>query len=206
MSDDAEVARAPAIADIKVRMTADERKLLERLLSNSRRYLEFGSGGSTELAVALGCRKILSVESSADWVAALSEKPLIREALERQQLIFELVSIGPVRDWGFPKNSASVKKWPNYYLSPFQNYQIPFDFILIDGRFRKACAYASWAYMSDDTVVAIHDYTQRDSLSEIEKFFNVEECVDSLVVLSKKQKVLPRTFFTAAIRDMLEPW
>lgn len=190
---------------IKVRMSPAERARLERLIAKAQFYLEFGSGGSTELAIALGCRKILSVESSAEWIEQMSEKPAVREALASRQLTFEYIDVGPVRAWGFPRNNSQIRNWPEYYLRPFIKYEWPFDFILIDGRFRKACAYASWAFIKEKAIVAIHDYTHRDDLSEIEKFFNVEESIDSLIVLSKKQKVLPQTFFSSVLKDMLDP-
>lgn len=190
---------------IHIRMSKPERELLEKLLEGKKYYLEFGCGGSTELALEMGCRKVVSVESSAEWIAQLSEKPRIREALDVKRLIFERADLGPVSDWGFPAGPSRIKNWPDYYLAPFIKHQIAYQFILIDGRFRKACAYASWAFMDDDAVVAVHDYVHRDGFSEIEKFFNVEGVAGSLVVLSKKTKVLPRTFYSAALKTMLDP-
>ncbi len=49
-------------------MEASEQALLETFLRSSRRYMEFGSGGSTVLAAGLVAESVVSVDSSTEWI------------------------------------------------------------------------------------------------------------------------------------------
>ena len=53
----------------------------------------------------------------------------------------EYINIGPVGDFSYPllKNKNKIKKYIQSIDKEFQNEKFP-DFILIDGRFRVACA------------------------------------------------------------------
>ena len=185
-------------------MSVKERNLFEKSLEHKPFYLEYGCGGSTEIAVALGCKAIVAVDSDINWIDSLKQKPPIAERIAKGTLFFEYVDIGPVGAWGFPKDSSKIRNWPNYVLAPYQHpYQ--FDFILVDGRFRNACAYAAWAFMTDDTVMAVHDYTVRRQYYDIEKFFNIVEQVDSLILLKKKEKITMRSLYTSVMTHMFMP-
>jgi hypothetical protein len=191
--------------NIELRMTGRERALFERSVEKSATYLEFGCGGSTEIAVALGCRAVVSVEADRTWIDALRQKPTIQEAIARRQLFLEYVDIGPVGSWSFPKDDSKIRNWPTYFLTPFVKYDFSYDLILVDGRFRNACAYASYAFMADDAVLAIHDYTTRSSYFDIEKFFELQELADTLAIFKKKEKIHLRSLYTSILSNFFSP-
>jgi hypothetical protein len=190
---------------IGIRMSPRELELFKRSLAGKHCYLEFGCGGSTELAVMSACEKIVSVESDLNWIKHLTARPLIAEAMRNNRLRFEHVDIGPAGDWGFPKDDSKIRNWPYYFLTPFLKYPLSYDFILVDGRFRKACAYASYHFMDKDAFMAVHDYQLRYHYSEIEKFFNLVDEVDSLVILRKKEKIVYRNLYVAVLSSIFEP-
>ena len=131
---------APAIPDMDpeflVRFT--------ELLSRSRFYLEFGSGGSTLLAARLGVAT-LSVESDP-YFARTMRAAIAPDAGVR---IFH-ADIGWTEARGFPllkrPTAARLARWSRYVRAPFEQLAMrgvfP-DLILVDGRFRRACALES---------------------------------------------------------------
>ena len=91
-------------------------------------YFEFGSGGSTNLASYYKL-KVYSVESDAKW-----HENLKKNGIMANYITIDLQSNG----FGYPGNGTSIKDWKKY----IQAYKIEYnaDMILIDGRFRVACA------------------------------------------------------------------
>lgn len=190
---------------IQARLTERERALFERLVENNPCYLEFGCGGSTEIAVALGCKLIVSVDSDPNWIEALKKKEAIAAAIERRALFFEHVDIGSVGAWGAPTDDSKIRHWPRYYLTPFTKYDFLYNLIFIDGRFRNACASAAYCFMADDALVAVHDYTVRHSYYDMEKFFEIKEQADTMVVFKKKKNITMQSFFASFSTYMLAP-
>ncbi len=193
------------IGDIRVHMTLDEVDLLQKYLKKSKFHLEFGCGGSTELAVRLRVGRIVSIESDKGWVDQLSEKPEISAAVAAKKLSLLHVDIGPVGAWGTPTDRSTIANWPKYFLTPFQKFDYDFDTVLIDGRFRVACALACHAYLKDHAIMLMHDYQTRDGYSEVEKFFEIIEFSNNLFVFKKKNLINPRSFYTAVLNSMFRP-
>jgi hypothetical protein len=130
----------------------------------------------------------VSVDSDAAWIKKMKEKPKIAEREKQGTLVFEHIDIGPVGEWGVPRDESKIRNWPNYCISPFKR-GIEYGYILVDGRFRNACAYVSWAFMLDDALLAVHDYRFRPGYYDIEKFFELYDEVDTLVILKKKRNI-----------------
>jgi hypothetical protein len=64
------------------------------------------------------------------------------------------------------------------------------DVILVDGRFRVACALKSLEYVSDGSVVLIHDFFDRSPIYDaVLKYYDIIDRADTLVVLSRKKVV-----------------
>ena len=111
-------------------------------LPNAQSYLEFGAGGSTRLAGRLGIPTV-SVEGDRFFARA------VRAGLAPQHRVTLIdADIGPTTHWGVPfrgkPTPARMRKWRRYIDLPFAQMLRngrPFpDLVLIDGRFRRACA------------------------------------------------------------------
>lgn len=132
-------------------------------------YLEYGSGGSTVLAAQF-VNTLVSVESD----------PVFRKAVERalpaSNAEIHLLSpnIGPVREWGTPvfgrPTTSRIKRWKQYPAAPWPILagRMP-ELILVDGRFRIACALESLLHVGRDTSLLVDDYVGRD-YSDIARF------------------------------------
>ena len=162
-------------------MTKKEIKLLERQLAKCRNYLEYGAGGSTKLAAKTRTiESIVSVESDPIFVKdEVLTSVSVKHAIDNSRLRFLTVDIGPTVEWGYPLNSNKSYLWPNYALSPFMHGSEVPDLILIDGRFRVACAITA-ALEAPNATILIHDYSIREKYHFVEKFFEIKESADSL--------------------------
>jgi hypothetical protein len=147
--------------------------LFPELLAKSRRYLEFGAGGSTVLAARTN--KIgMCVEGDRFFLRDVKRK--IAD-ITHQMTLFH-ADIGETSKWGFPwyreASPGRVERWRSYVETPFLGLNEPFyDFILVDGRFRVACvlkALREGALRKASFKVMIDDYRGREYYRIIEEF------------------------------------
>lgn len=104
-------------------------------------YMEFGAGGSTVLVGRNGLETI-SVESDPVFARAVR-----RRLAPGHRVTLIDADIGLTAEWGFPlfkhRAAARLARWHRYIDRPFalaeQRGVFP-DFVLVDGRFRVACA------------------------------------------------------------------
>jgi hypothetical protein len=152
-------------------------------LKSSKAYLEFGSGGTTLVADALNIRT-LSVESDRFYAR------VVRRALSPRTTVHVIdVYIGLTVEWSRPlfktPTSTRLRRWCRYWESPFEHLQtqgwFP-DFVLVDGRFRRACTLqtARAALLSDRQVtILVDDYflDDRKDYRQLENWLGVPDRV-----------------------------
>ena len=175
---DASQPAAPAEMDAKFtlpdapRMSAAERNLFRKAIGKATSYFEFGSGGSTVWAIQAGLT-VKGVESDARWVDALKDK-----LGERCQV--ESVDIGPTGAWGYPVSMEHSENFQNYSRA-IQGHDLPFDLILVDGRFRVACTIAAIQHVLDhhqnpeSAEILIHDFWDRPQYHAVLEFLDPVE-------------------------------
>lgn len=171
--------------EIELEMGVDEIAEFRLLLcaDNVRRYLEFGAGGSTLLAGAADVVEVHSVESSMAWLARVSRSELWAESTSRIYSYF--VDIGPTAAWGYPVKERA--EGFNYYSGAVTELLSgTVDLILVDGRFRVACALRSIRLMHEDSLLAFHDYTNRRHYHVVDRFLDKVRCVSTLCVFRRK--------------------
>ena len=190
--------------DLPVRMSDGEQALFVRTLAKATHYMEFGSRGSTLLAVRSPAKLILSVESDPAWISKIREHPEIAGAVASQRLFLTHADIGPVGEWGVPTDETGKAQWPRYYTDAFFATDILFDLILIDGRFRVGCALAAAVCAAESATIVIHDYELRSNYYLVEKFFDIEETHESLYVLRRRKTIHLRSFYMEVMRHLFE--
>lgn len=171
-------------------MTADEQKLLHSHIDHAKNYLEFGSGESTIYAAeAKSLNAIDSVESSESFIDEnLRPNAAIAEALAAGKLTFHIIDIGKTGSWGYPKDKSKKHLWPNYSLSVFSQ-ESTHDLVLVDGRFRVACALNSILNTPDACRIMIHDFWKRRQYHFLLKYLDLEDGADMLAVFKKKKEI-----------------
>lgn len=164
-----------------MRMSPDEIEFFENELKCCKHYLEYGAGGSTLLAARVKTIKnITSVESDPEFVHAEVQQDIaVKKAIEDLRVQMLVIDIGSTGEWGVPVNDEKKHLWPNYALSPFNhNFNTP-DLVLVDGRFRVACAIAS-AMSAPSARILIHDYSDREKYRVLEELLEIEKSVHTL--------------------------
>jgi hypothetical protein len=149
------------------------------LLAASANYLEFGCGGSTLLAARAGVRAI-SVEADPDWLLQVAADETISRAVEAGRLTLHYADIGPVGRWSRPKSTTPRAAWARYWLSVWSAVEEAPDLVLVDGRFRAACAIVS-LMASPTALVLVHDY---DLKTPIRRSYGCIDGVGELVDLT----------------------
>lgn len=136
-------------------------------------YIEYGSGASTILAARAGVRTI-SMESDPRYAAA------VRAALPPDAPVTVLdARIGLTEEWGYPvwtrRSRERVASWRQYALAPLALAEregwVP-QLVLVDGRFRAACALAAAraiARAGKSGEILFDDYAGRPYYAAVEK-------------------------------------
>ncbi|HWS77418.1 MAG TPA: hypothetical protein VN205_03470, partial [Thermomonas sp.] len=169
-------------------MTDAEAGVLRECFSKAASLVEFGSGGSTLLAVrSPSLRRIWSVESDPAWVARLRAEPEIAGAEHAGRLHLHAVDIGPVGGYGYPRDASKQHAWPRYVESVWGDpAAIETDLVLIDGRFRVACALEALSRCRPHAVVLFHDFWNRTPYHPVLAFTDWLGSCDSLAILRRK--------------------
>ncbi len=153
-------------------------------------YFEFGSGGSTNIASYYKL-KSYSVESDATW----------HEKLKQNGIITNYITIDLNSSYyGYPGKGTN-SDWKKYIQAYKKEYNA--DIIFIDGRFRVACALDIFNKIGNETIILIHDYTQRKEYHILEKFYIKVKTWDSLALFLKNPEVnsIPNNIYTFYLRQ-----
>lgn len=164
-------------------MTRLEQDTLARHIRSVQFLLEFGCGGSTILAGALGIPRIVSVDSDKSWLSKVADTP----ELQNSNFLPIYVDIGPTGAWGNPSDNGQALKWPGYYTSVWSHVSQGPDAVLIDGRFRVACVLYSLLQCDKHSLYIIHDFWDRDYYHCVLEFLECIERVDSLGIFVAKE-------------------
>jgi hypothetical protein len=165
-------------------MPEKETELFMRCLKSkpNLRYYEFGSGGSTYVACeAKNVSQIWSQESDTAFFKNMNKNPVIHTA---SKLTYALTEVGCQDNWGYPAIGTLKEQWLPYFRTIRTVEHIP-DFILIDGRFRVACALNAWFKANTETLVLFDDFTNRPHYHDVLKYYKIVETVGRMVLLKK---------------------
>ena len=172
-------------------MTKKEKALFDKEIKRSKTYLEFGTGGSTIRALKKSGAKIYSVDSSADWITSVRKYWVIRRAEKKRLSLFH-VDIGPVKEWGTPVGNDSKELFPHYSSGVFRLVEKEYiDIVLIDGRFRVACALKTILECSVNNPprILIHDFWNREEYHILLKYLEEADRADTLGAFIIKKSI-----------------
>lgn len=161
-------------------------------LQNCKCYLEFGSGGSTYLAAKYGIL-FITIESDKFFLKALKKKIKADNLFNQKRQFFHHANIGMTSHWGWPvmmfapsnKKLASFRCYSDvpsiHLLKKFEP-----DLVLVDGRFRVACALKALKFMKGKSnwTIVVDDYLGRDSYYIISKFAKLEYFVGRMAIFT----------------------
>lgn len=165
-------------------MSPAEATLLEAFLRESRRFLEFGAGGSTCLASRLVSEKVVSVDSSSVWLDR------VRANADQQRLHLHFVDLGPTGDWGRPTSEDHKDRWHLYSTTVWHDVAdaVSCDLILVDGRFRVACFAETIARVRPGAIILFHDFADRSDYHVVKALAPIIATTENLSVFVKDQR------------------
>lgn len=161
-------------------MTEAEQALLCAAAAGAARMLEFGCGGSTALLLAAGTGCLLSVDSDAQWLVKVARDHRGRRLAQHH------ADLGPCGDWGWPLSPPEpVVAW-RYWGAPWVAMPEA-DFVLVDGRYRIACALAAHGRLAPGGHLGVHDFWPRPVYqAALAPFFEVVGSAGTLALLQPR--------------------
>ncbi|WP_245990235.1 hypothetical protein [Tabrizicola piscis] len=172
-----------------------------RHYATARMIVEYGSGGSTELAARAGVR-VVTVESDKAWADQLTTHLAGISA----RATVHYVDIGPTKGWGRPSTWQGAGRYHRYALSVWDRPDLgeP-DLVLIDGRFRAACLVAVMLRAKRPTTVLFDDYTPRAYYHAVERLAQREETIGRMARFTVTPGPIPPDMLTQVIGWFADP-
>lgn len=196
---------AKAAAGVVAALKLDEKLLLHELANVSRQVVEFGCGGSTKIMLRSRLDKLVSFETSVEWIEnVLSDPELAPEAASGR---FEAhhIDIGPTHQWGYPVD-LDAAKCARYAKSPWSKVSLDtVDLVLVDGRFRVAAALEAALRTEHHCVIAVDDYLDRPHYNVLEEHLDIAIQASRLVVFRKGEKWNRHKAFKTADEYRMDP-
>jgi hypothetical protein len=163
-------------------------------MPKARIYLEYGSGGSTIVAAKSRVR-FKTVDSDPFFLRAVENKIKTEFGSPTGEFIY--CNIGMTELWGVPifkrLSAGRRNRWKGYALAPWLSHDASFlpDLVLIDGRFRVACALTTIKYLSNKVSfeILVDDYGDRAEYREIEKYAELSSMQGRMAVFKPKSAV-----------------
>jgi len=155
-------------------------------------YIEYGAGGSTYLAAQIGI-PFISIESDKWFIKCLKSRIALDKKLNELSQIYHHADIGLTGPWGQPvilikpslKRLGKFAKYsePPYFLLP-KSFEP--NLILIDGRFRVACALKTIKKFKDKQgwTILVDDYLDRPKYKIIEKYAKISSLIGKMAVFN----------------------
>ena len=165
------------------------------LAHKPRSYLEWGAGKSTSFYPLLASGRIDVIDNYPPWCKKIHTNPTVKCLMAQGRLHFFCKfpdnlenSLG---EMGYARSNSDEKKVKAAYLQALdETPNIEYDAVLVDGRFRVACAISliSRGRVGVNSVVFMHDFFIRmNDYKAVLKFYNVIGHARSVIALKPKE-------------------
>ena len=165
--------------------------LFYKYLDNATFYLEFGGGGSTyQATLRPNIKEIHVVESDPYWLKKLQTQ------LYHKNIHYHFCDVNTKPNTGGnPGPLCTVESMKNYsdqiyHIKNSISHNV-IDFILIDGRFRVACALKCFNVIDENCIIAFDDYHTRPQYHIISNYYTIIDTNHKSMVILKKKNVPP---------------
>ena len=160
-------------------------------LARAQTYVEYGSGGSTVVAAALGLT-FATCDSDEEFLLSVKRKIERMGYAKPDRQTFRYTNLGPVTYWGAPlfsspKTLQGIRRFRSYSDLPCDPEQIRgYTLVLVDGRFRVACALkaaSALLAMGVDFTIVVDDFVGNDSYRCLSEHLHLQDNVGRMAVL-----------------------
>lgn len=171
-------------------MPRRETEFLRRRLRKSQSFAEFGAGGSTLLAFEQDVPRVVSVESDVRLAGFL------RALATRFSTSFDVVTprVAEIGPWGSPvldedDGDGDLGRFGREYALALED-MANVDTVLIDGRFRVACALNVASRVARRTMILFDDYGDREHYRVVETYLGRPRMKGRLAVFTLRTPVV----------------
>lgn len=158
-------------------------KFFQHTLQYTTNYLEFGGGGTTIMA----SEHIKGKGHLITSIKSLHNK--LSNNINSTNFKLNYVDIESTDDFGYPSSKCPKDKLTNYTNITNLVDLNSIDTILVKGRFRVACLLNIFNDIKHSTIILFDDYTNRNHYHIVEKYYDIVNQIDRMVVLKKKKNV-----------------
>lgn len=126
------------------------------------RHLDWGTGSSSHFACSI-YRWVNAIDSQVSW-CGVTQKGISKEQSWCRGIKMNCLDVGQLEAWGIPKfNVTDEKYYFHRYVAAIDGFKDSpyYDTILVDGRFRTACAIKALGHLRRDSLLLMHDYPRR---------------------------------------------
>lgn len=161
---------------------------LHTYLPTATTYGEYGAGDSTiKASQYTNLKEIHSVESDKKWIEEIQSK-IGTGSGHGLRPIFHHKEMGTAyKSWGHPGPSATETQ-KRAYSDPIPS-KAPIDVLLIDGRFRVACALKAHGWLSESATVIFDDFWIRPHYHIVLDFYQEVQRMGTAAILKRKHGV-----------------
>lgn len=184
----------PQSTKLKIYMPDSIQKFFEGVLKSTTNYLEFGGGGTTELASKY-------IKGKGYLITSIKYLPNKLSDIISDNISIHYIDVESDDDFGNPYSKCHVNKVIKY-TSIINLVDInSIDTILVKGRFRVGCLLSIFDYIKDTTIILVDDYRDRKHYHVLEKYYDIVDRIDRMIIFKKKSKVDTRKEIKRYILD-----
>jgi len=153
-------------------MWGDELEMIFKTMANMKpkSYFEWGAGGSTRWFSAFASELVVSVDNFEPWCQKVANDPFVKCLAENG--VFKQGCTSPTDGkqnqvgFGTMIDSTESERVGKEFINYIDTFSKPegikrYDVILVDGRFRQACALKALHYLDENSILVIHDFWSR---------------------------------------------
>lgn len=169
-----------------------DRKMFYKYLEKASVYFEFGGGGSTyQAAIKPNIQKVICVESMKEWITTITTQ--LKDTSKVEFIYIDIKNDGCNGGWGHPSVKATPEDKVSYSNTiKYYHDNAKIDLVLIDGRFRVACALKTFINVSDDCIIIFDDFLNRSQYHIILNYYEIiEKTIDNCMAVLRKKHVPP---------------
>jgi protein O-GlcNAc transferase len=171
----------PPQTKLPVLMSDKQRTKFQAQLKQAKGYFEWGCGGSTLLADATpSLVHVSSVESDFEWAKKVSD------LAPNSNIIW--IDIGATKEFGYPVEENLKAAWPRY-SDIWNQTELPYDLVMIDGRFRVACCLSVLMNPKKVQWILFDDFKYRPEYHVILPFVDKADFMDSMLICKPKRDI-----------------